>query len=208
MDYASVLGGILAVHALAIISPGPNFLVVTQTAISQTRRAGIAAALGIATGAAVWSSSVVLGLSVVFAYFAWLHYAIRLLGGMYLVYLGVRLWSATSQPLNPSENDGTTLRTNWAAFQLGLITNLTNPKAVVFYGSIFAAFLDPDLPTWVKVAAVGIIFVNSTGWHVAFACLFSTPRAQQVYARFKRWIDRAAGTALALLGLRLILQGR
>jgi len=91
--------------------------------------------------------------------------------------------------------------------RLGLFTNLTNPKAVIFYGGIFAAFLTPDLPTWVRLAAIGVIVINSTGWHVAMACLFSTGRARQVYDRLKPWIDRLAGSALAFLGLRLVLHG-
>ncbi|MGH8700836.1 MAG: LysE family transporter [Burkholderiales bacterium] len=208
MNYWVVLGSILAVHVLAIISPGPNVLIVTQTAISRTRRAGVFTALGIATGAAVWSSAALLGLNVLFAHFGWLYTGVKLLGGMYLLYLGIKLWRTADQPLGSSVRHGATARTDGQAFRLGLLTNLTNPKAAIFYGSVFAALLTPDLPAWVNVAAVGVIVVNSVAWHVALACLFSTRRAQQVYGRIKRWIDRFAGTVLALLGVRLILQSR
>jgi threonine efflux protein len=207
-DWA-VLGSVFAVHVLAMVSPGPNVLVVTQTAASVTRRAGVWAALGIAAGAALMSSAALAGLSVVLAHFAWLHAALGLVGGTYLIYLGVKLWRGAGAPAAFSAATGNGVaRTDWRAFRLGLATNLTNPKALFFYGSVFAALFAPDAPPWLRLAAVGIIAVNSTGFHVTLACLFSTPRAQAGYQRIKPWVDRVAGTGLALLGLRLMLPPR
>lgn len=206
-DWA-VLGSVFAVHVLAMVSPGPNVLVVTQTAASETRRAGVSAALGIATGAALMSSAALAGLSVVLSQAAWLHAALRLVGGAYLVYLGAKLWRGAGAPAAfPLATSNGVARSDWRAFRLGLATNLTNPKALLFYGSVFAALFAPDAPLWLSFAAVGIIAVNSTGFHVALACLFSTPRAQAAYRRIKPWVDRVAGAGLALLGLRLVLPG-
>jgi len=208
-DWA-VLGSVFAVHLLAMVSPGPNVLVVTQTAASEGRRAGVRAALGIAAGAAMLSSAALAGVSVLMTQFAWLHAALRVLGGGYLLYLGVRLWrnAAARAVFSAATTADGVARSEWRAFRIGLATNLTNPKALVFYGSVFAALFAPDTPLWVRLAAVGMIAANSTGFHVALACLFSTPRAQAGYQRIKPWIDRAAGTALALLGLRLLLPSR
>jgi RhtB (resistance to homoserine/threonine) family protein len=208
MSYAVVLGSVFAIHVLAMISPGPNVLVVTQTALSDTRRAGIVTALGVAVGSTLWSSAALFSLSVVFAQFAWLYSGLKLLGGMYLLYLGIKLWRTAEHSLVPSSSTHAPVHTDRQAFRLGLLTNLTNPKAVVFFGSIFAALLAPALPMWVKLAAIGIVAVDATGWHVALACFFSTRRAQQVYRRIKRWVDRTAGASLAFLGLRLMLPSR
>ena len=207
MNYATVLASIFAVHVLAIISPGQNVLIVSQTAMGRGRSAGVAVALGIATGAGIWSTAASMGLSVVFAHFAWLYGGLMLAGGVYLLYLGIVLWRAADHPLAQPASQGAAVDTAWRAFRLGLFTNLTNPKAVIFYGGIFGAFLTPELPTWVRLAAIGVIVINSTGWHVAMACLFSTERAQQIYKRLKPWIDRLAGSALALLGVRLVFHG-
>ena len=65
--------------------------------------------------------------------------------------------------------------------------------------------LTPDLPARVNAAAIGIIVVDSIAWHVGFAWLFSTRRARAIYDRIKPWIDRGASTALALLGLHLLI---
>lgn len=90
MDYAVVLGSIFAIHVLALISPGPNVLVVTQTALGHSRHTGIVTALGVATGSVIWSSAALFGLSVVFAQFTWLHGGLKILGGTYLLYLASR----------------------------------------------------------------------------------------------------------------------
>lgn len=204
MSYLVVLGSIFVVHMLALISPGPNVLIVTQMAVSQTRRVGIATALGLATGAAVWSSTALIGLNVVFVRLAWLYDGLRILGGVYLIYLGIMMWRTTTQPLVPSSSEELAIRTDWQAFRRGLQTNLTNPKAALFFSSIFTAFLTPSLPTWVKLASVGIIIADATIFYVAMAYFFSTRQVQQVYQRSKHWVNRIAGTILALVGLRLI----
>ena len=205
MSHAAVLGSVFVVHLLAMLSPGPNVLVVTQAAASRTRRAGVLVALGVATGAALWSAAALLGLSLLFARVAWLYEVLTLAGGVYLLYLAHRMWRGASQPLRFASGGRAMVQTNAQAFRLGLLTNLTNPKALVFYGSVFAALLEPGFPVGVKVAAFAIIVVNATLWHTLLACLFATRGAQQAYQRARVWIDRLAAVALALLGLRLVL---
>jgi threonine efflux protein len=207
MTYVIVLGSVFVVHLLVMLSPGPNVLVVTQTAASVTRRAGILAALGIATGAAIWSGAALLGLHALFARVAGLYEALMLAGAIYLFYLAFRLWRGAERPLTFSSTNGLAAQTDWQAYRLGLLTNLTNPKALVFYGSVFAALLAPGLPAWVKIAAFAIIVANSTIWHGALACFFSTGSARRFYQRAKRWIDRIAAIALVCLGLRLLSAG-
>jgi RhtB (resistance to homoserine/threonine) family protein len=208
MSHWGLLGSVVAAHILAMASPGPNVLIVTQTAASQTRRTGVCVALGIATGAGLLSSAALLGLSALLTEFAWLQATLRLAAGTYLLYLGFRLWRGASLPAAFARPTDTVGRTDWRAYQVGLITNLTNPKALVFYGSVFAALLAPDVPLWVKAAAVGLITVNSTVFHVALASLFSTERAQAGYRRIKPWVDRIAGAGLAAFGLHLVLPSR
>lgn len=207
MTYAVVLGSVFVVHVLAMLSPGPNVLVVTQTAASRSRRAGVLVALGVAGGAALWSGAALLGLGWLFARVAWLYSLLKLAGGAYLLYVAWRMWRGATRPLVLPPAERAVAQTDGQAFRLGLWTNLTNPKALVFYGSIFAALLPLGTPVWVSVAAFAIIVANSTLWHVALAWFFSTEGTQRFYQRVKAWIDRVAAVALAWLGLRLGVQG-
>lgn len=205
MSSALVLGSVFVVHVLAILSPGPNVLVVSQTAASRSRRAGVFVALGIATGAGIWSSAALLGLALLFERVAWAYGAIAALGGLYLFFIALRLWRGADRPMVLAAHAREDAHGDRQAYRLGLFTNLTNPKALVFYGGIFAALVPPELPATVRAAAVGVIVVNSALWHAALAWLFSAERTQRFYNDAKRWIDRVAAVALALLGLRLML---
>ena len=202
-ESAMALGSVFAVHALAMFSPGPNVLVVTQAALGGGRRSGVCTALGISAGTLAWASAALFGLSVVLAQAPGFANALTTLGGAYLVYLGVRLWRharhdlfAAQAPPGPAPARG-----DLQAFRTGLLTNL-----LVFFGSVFAALLPATPPTAVRLGAIAIVTANAIGWHVALACLFSTPRARMLYGWVKPWVDRTAGSVLIALGARLLMR--
>lgn len=134
MDYLFALGGLFIAHMLALISPGPNVIIITQTAMVYNRRAGILVAAGLATGAAIWSSMALVGLNVVFAYVTWLYGVVRFAGGVYLIYLGIKFWRAANQGISEPVRDGKMLRSSWQFYRIGLLTTLTNPKPGSFLG--------------------------------------------------------------------------
>lgn len=207
MAFALALAGIALAHLLAAASPGPSFVVVVRESVAESRRAGLFAAFGIALASLAWAALVILGLSVILQQAAWLYSVLRLLGGAYLVYLGIRLWLGAPKPLDV-QTATTGAPAHGRALRSGFLTQLLNPKAAVFFGSIFAVLLAPGFPDWVKGAALTIVVVNEFLWFALVASLFSTGRARQAYGRAKIWIDRAAGTCLALLGIRLALSER
>ena len=208
MSHLALLGSIMALHLAAVVSPGPNFIIVTQASIRSTRRSGLVSASGVALASASWAVAALSGVSVLFETAAWLYATLKLLGGAYLVYLGVQSWRHAKEPLvinvtEPVKNDS-----SWHSFRIGFMTNLTNPKAVVFFGSIFAALLTPSLPLWVRAMAVGVVFFNALWWYSLVAVMFSVVKVQRAYARAKRHIDRVVGGFLALLGFRLMFPSR
>lgn len=194
----------MAVHVVAMASPGPNFLVVTQTAISRSRRDGVLTALGVACAALIWASAALFGLSLLFETTAWLYFGVKLFGGVYLIYLGMQSWRRANKPLMLDIRAPVVL-SGWRSFRVGFTTNLANPNSAIFFGSIFAALLPPHLPVWVRVAAVAMIVFNALWWHSALALAFSTRPAQQLYAKAKRVLDLVAGGFLILIGARLML---
>ena len=128
----------------------------------------------------------------------------QLAGGAYLIFIGVQTWrGAGTPPLARSVARRTTglLRD----YRRGLLTNLTNPKAAVFFGSILAPALDAEVSDAVRVAAVLLIALNALWWHCLLAVVFSLPGVQRGYGRVKPVVDRVVGALLALLGARLAL---
>jgi threonine/homoserine/homoserine lactone efflux protein len=95
--------------------------------------------------------------------------------------------------------------TGWQGFVRALLLQLSNPKIMVFFGSIFLSLLPPNMPGWMDGAVLAIVGANEFTWFALLALLFSGITARGFYLRAKRWLDRAMGGVLAMLGVRLVL---
>jgi threonine/homoserine/homoserine lactone efflux protein len=187
MNELALLGSLQIVHLLALMSPGPNILIVTQTAMNQSRRSGVMVATGLAVGALLWSSAPLFGLGTLFAKWAWLYSGLAILGSVYLLYLGVTIFRFAAQPL--AETELATIHSDLDAFRVGLLTSLTNPKVIHFFASLFTAVLAPTLPLWIRIASVGIVVADSLLWHTTLALFFSTQIVQKSSQGAKSWLD-------------------
>lgn len=201
---------VLGALALGTISPGPSFVMVARTAVARSRAEGVAAAFGMGTGGLVFASAALLGLQALFKAVPLLYLAFKVLGGLYLLYIGYQIWQGAAQPLaladdtNPIPTAGTRQRAYW----LGLSTQLSNPKTAIAYAGIFASLLPAEMPVWVSIMLLSLIFCLETGWYAIVSIVLSSEGPRRTYLRFKVWIDRMAGGVIALLGLNLVLKAR
>ncbi|HET6711377.1 LysE family transporter [Amycolatopsis sp.] len=188
----------------AAVTPGPNFVLIAHTAATGTRRSAVAIALGVVAAGGLLAAVAVFGLGNLLARTPWPATALRVVCGGYLAWLGVRLWwraRTSGKPVEPS----TPPARRRTAFGRGVLSNLTNPKAAAFFGSVLTATLPPTEPTAVKAAAVALIVVASSAWHLSVALLFSSPATQRWYARAEPALNRVVGTVLVVLGITLAL---
>jgi threonine/homoserine/homoserine lactone efflux protein len=193
------IAGAIAVGAA---SPGPSFVMVMRTALARSRADGAAAAFGMGIGGVIFCSLALLGMRAVFAQAPWLYLGFKIAGGGYLLYLALRMWMGARQPF--SAEAGATARPQvLKSFLLGLATQLSNPKTLVFYGSVFA-LLPAQLPVWSYLVLPPIIMTIETGWYLIVALVFSLGRPRAAYLRWKTWVDRVAAGVMAALGLKLI----
>jgi len=198
---------ILGTLTLGAMSPGPSFVLVARTAVARSRHAGLAAALGMGVGGAIFCGLALMGLIALLASVAWLYALLKIAGALYLFYLAVMIWRGARQPLAIEGSDAGEGRSRRGrAFAVGLMTQLSNPKTAIVYSSIFAALLPPSPPAWMVSVLPPMIFSIEAGWYAIVALLFSAERPRGAYLRGKRWIDRAAGTVMGLLGLKLALE--
>lgn len=153
----------------------------------------------------VWALAAMGGISLVFARFPWLDRTLGVAGGVYLLYVAVKTWRAARQELGDDEPSG---RVGRGAFTNGALTNLMNPKSVVFFGSIFAAALPPGTPVAVRLGAVGVVAVNALWWHLALGFVFSLPRAHRLYAPLKPVVDRTTAGVMGVFGAVLLSEAR
>lgn len=205
MSSMVILLSILGTVLIGAISPGPSFVLVSHTAIVRSRRAGLAAALGMGLGGAIFALLALAGLHALLVRVEWAYLAFKLLGGAYLVYLGLRIWRGASLPLPPEREGDTDQDTAaWKSLVMGLATQISNPKTALVYGSIFAAFLPPAPERFLFTALPLGVFVVEAGWYAVVALVFSAERPRAAYGRTKHVVDRIAGAVLAGLGVRLV----
>jgi len=197
----SILITIWFLHVAAMMSPGANVLLVSQLAASDRARSAVFAALGVTAGAAIWALCAVLGVNAIFLVFPGLRLALQVAGGLYLLYVASRLWRSGGVALG---NTGPTVSSP-AAFRLGFLTNITNPKSALFFGSVFAASFPAAPGTGLQAAAVAMIIINALCWHMLLAYLFSRERVRLAYSRSRGIANRVAAVSVGALGLGLLV---
>lgn len=205
MDLSIALVSLLGAWFLLLTIPGPNFIAVTQKSISDSRKSGLLVTLGVSVGAATWATASLLGLSAVFEYAAWLYDLIRFVGGLYLIFIGLKIFFAGFSPPNELSNENQAFRINASSFRLGLFTSYSNPKTAAFFGSLFVMSFPPQAPDWFYVLTIFMVFCASVAWYSLVACFFSISRVQVVYDRFRKVLDKFTGSLFVLLGVRLAL---
>lgn len=199
-----VLLKILPVFILVLVSPGPDFFVVTTLSLKQGHRAGVKAAAGIAFVNGAFAAIGLMGLALVFERYFWLTVAIKICGGIYLMYLGGLLWKA-SFAKQDAVPDALPLPVKGNAFATGALSTLTNPKAIAFYASIFALALTPETSGTTKLVLVVSIPVLALAWFAFVAFGFSRPSVSSFYERWRRALDRVSGSVMVFFGTRLLL---
>jgi len=201
-------GVILAYTAflLAIASPGPNILAVIGTSMSVGRSAGLALALGVASGSFTWAMLTVIGLSALLAAYSSALFFIKIFGGFYLLWLAYKSFksAASAHDIEAKQLDGNT-RTPLGYLLRGFIIQMTNPKAALAWVAIISIGLKPGAPLWVGLAIVAGTFVLSITIHVLYAMAFSTPAMVRIYGKARRTIQASLGTFFAFAGLKLLI---
>lgn len=197
-------GLFLAAGILLNLTPGPDTAYILGRSIAQGREAGIASALGICVGSIFHSCAAALGLSAILATSAVAFAAIKLLGGAYLIFLGIKMLLDRRRQLTLPSNFRR--RTTIAAFRQGVFTNVLNPKVALFFLAFLPQFIDPA--SNMKVFAflmLGLTFVTTgTIWCLIlawFASVFS--ERLRTNETIGQWLNRAAGALFVFLGLRL-----
>jgi threonine/homoserine/homoserine lactone efflux protein len=202
MSYLPTLAAIAGVYFAMVASPGPNFLVVSQLALSGRTRLGLTVAAGVATGSVIWATLAMMGVAAILAHAGRIYDVIRLAGATYLIWVGLRLvWSARSA--TTAAKPVAVPRTALHAYRAGLMTNLTNPKAGAFWTSVFSSMFPQHAPAGLFAATLVMVIAVSGGWYSLVAIGLASERVQRRYLAVRRWIDAACGTIMVGLGLHL-----
>lgn len=196
----STLFTIWLLYLVAMVSPGPNILLVSQLAASAGGRSAWFSGLGVAFGAGVWAGCAVLGLHAFFLAFPRLRLALQVVGACYLLYIAIRLWRSGGTVVGA----GVSARSSWAALRMGALTNLTNPKAALFFGSVFATAFPAQPSAALQLGAIGIVVASAICWYTLVAVVFSRSAVTQHYARVSSLLGRVASACFGTIGLGML----
>ena len=193
------------VHLLAAASPGPDFALVTRQSLLHGRTAGILTSLGISLGLAIHILYSAAGLAVVVSHSVEWMVIVKLAGGSYLIYLGIKGLRAKHH--SADDNHGIPLATNSSAFRMittGFFCNALNPKASVYFLLCIIVILSPEIPL-LNLAIYGVwIMVLQMLWFASLACFFTNTAIRQRVVKLGHWIDRTFGVVMLALGLQVI----
>ena len=205
MDLAQGLLLITSIHLLAAAAPGPDFVLVSQQTLAHGKKAGLMCSIGIALGLSIHIIYSAFGLAVVIANSSSLLWAIKLLGGGYLIYLGIK--GLLSKPQSHSAAGGNKLKKHSSVktILLGFLCNALNPKAPIYFVSLFTLVLSPDMPVYqLGIYGAWMMFIQ-LAWFSTVAMLLSKPAINQKFKLFGCWIDRLLGGAMVALGFKVII---
>lgn len=200
---------LMAILVIAAMSPGPDFVMAIRNGLIHSRRMGVYTALGFAMGVAVHVSYCLMGIATVISQSIIVFSLIKYVGAAYLFYIGYKALRSNGMSVESYAKDTASCSdldkgmSAIKAVRQGFITNLFNPKATLFFLSLFTQFISPETSFAVQalygVTSVVMIFL----WFCAVAVLFTQERVRNVFLKFSRWIDKICGGIFILMGVKL-----
>lgn len=199
---------VAVVHLLAVMSPGPDFAIVTRNSLIYSRKIAIYTSLGIALGISVHVAYSLLGIGFIISKSILLFNVIKFAGAGYLIYIGYK--SLRAKPATISSEEFVTQRTSEpisikSALWTGFLTNVLNPKATLFFLSLFTQIVDPLTPKAIQLLfGFEMMFITFI-WFSFVSILFSNSLIKAKINKFQHHIERATGVVLIALGIKVAL---
>ena len=194
---------VVAITFFAVISPGPDFAMVSRNSLLLSRRTGVLTALGIAAGVCIHVSYSLLGVGLLIQQSLWLFNLIKLAGAAYLIFLGIKMLRA--QPATGEEMASQPALSSLGALRTGFLTNVLNPKTTIFIVSLFMQVVQPQTPLAVQLGYGAFIVLAHALWFSAVALFFSSSSVRSRLLAVRHWIDRIFGGLLVGFGMLLAL---
>ena len=203
MFIQAVTIAVLMLFAVAL--PGPDFAMVTKNTLVHSRKSGFITAVGIGIASLIHMLYCTLGLALIILNSPLLFNVIKYLGASYLVYLGIK--SLLSHQINLSLNNKNMKKSSisdWTAFRQGVLCNLLNPKATLFFLALFTTLIKPETPKSHVLFFVLEMFFIITTWFLFLAIILSHPKITLLLTRAEPYIEKILGAFLIVFAVLLV----
>lgn len=197
---------LIGVFFLAVISPGPDFVVAVRNSIMGSRKIGVMTALGFAVGVCFHTGYTLIGLATIIAQSVVIFNLIKYIGAAYLLYMGIKALRSNGFEMDKDDlGSKPVLMTSMQAFNNGLLTNILNPKATLFFLAVFSQFITPETTMLVQVGYAATCSIICFLWFTAVSIVLTDWRIKKRFLSFSKTIDRLCGGFLIALSVKLAL---
>lgn len=203
MSYLPLITTVTLIHLLAVISPGPDFIVCVRNALTYSRRTGIYTAIGFGAGISVHIFYCLAGLALVISKSILLFNTIKLLGAAYLIYIGVKSIFSKSSVIEVEQQTKKEDISALSAIKIGFLTNALNPKATIFFLSLFTMVISPETPGSILAIMSFIMIANTTLWFSLVSIFFTHKKIQRVFEKSQNIFNKTLGGLLIALGVKV-----
>ena len=208
MEYLPLIGTVTILNLMAAMSPGPDFIMTVKNSLRYSRRTGIYTGLGIALGLTVHLFYCAAGIGYIISKSIVLFNVIKILGAGYLIYIGLSSILSKSSKLEIKEEQSVTDLTRLEAFKMGFLCNVLNPKATLFFLSLFTFVISNTTPLHIILIISFIIIATALAWFTIVSIFFTQQRVQQLFQKFGNSINRILGGLLVAIGIKIALTFR
>lgn len=207
MDFFILWSMFVLIELTATISPGPAFAITMRNAVSGNRSDGILTSIGLGLGLSIHVLLAVLGISIFITQTPLLYDVVKYSGALYLVYIGIKsIMVKKNDNKSYAKIDGEIRnKSKWRRIQNGFLTNVLNPKALVFCTAIYAQFITPETPMWMAAIFLITAITIEILWFSIVTIFLTTPKIRQRFLHISHWIERISGGLLIGLGVKLAL---
>jgi RhtB (resistance to homoserine/threonine) family protein len=193
---------------LAVISPGPDFALVSRNSLRYSQTVGIMTSLGIGFGSLFHATYCILGLAIIISKSLLLFNIIKYVGAIYLIYLGGKGLLEKRTAVRFDDQKYKKSISSLSAFSQGLLCNVLNLKAAFFFIALFTTFIKPGLPLVVQAGYMLVIFLIPLLWFTFIAVMFSHHKVKVFLGRFQYYITKVFGAFLVFFGLKIAAMSR
>lgn len=204
MEYLALISSVVLIHLMAVMSPGPDFFMALRNSLTYSRKTGIYTAIGFGLGIGVHVVYCVFGLALIISKSIIVFNIIKFLGAGYIIYIGIMSLLSKGNKIEMNTNEHKADISSLKAIRIGFLTNVLNPKATLFFLSLFTFVIGPETPNHILVLLGVIMMVNTALWFSLVALFFTQKRIQKFYNQFQKIFNRIFGSILIVIGLKII----
>jgi RhtB (resistance to homoserine/threonine) family protein len=204
MEYLTLIGSVVLIHLLAMISPGPNFIMAIRNSLTYSRKTGMYTAVGFGLAIFIHIFYCIAGLGIIISKSIIAFNFIKFLGAAYLIYLGIKSLRFKNAYIEVKEQQHKSDISALRAIKIGFLTNILNPKSTLFFLSLFTFVIGPEVPFKIQGLISLIMVINAMLWFSLVAIFFTQKRIQRIFHKFQKVFSQVFGGLLVAIGLKII----